>query len=168
MSSTRPKERLKGMPISDVAIQQPVFITMMMVLAVVIGLLAYRSLPVNNLPDFSMPIVSVSVTYPGAGPETIAQQVAQPIEEAINTISGVDTINSTASEGIAQIIVTFGEGVDVNQGLQNVREKVSAVVPRLPATPATRSTSSSTWARCPCSSWPSPATDRSRRSSCAA
>ncbi|MBX0326663.1 efflux RND transporter permease subunit [Oscillochloris sp. ZM17-4] len=132
MSSTRPKERLKGMPISDVAIQQPVFITMMMLLAIVIGLLAYRSLPVNNLPDFSMPIVSVAVTYPGAGPETVAQQVAQPIEEAINTISGVDTINSTASEGIAQIMVTFGEGVDSSQGLQNVREKVSAVVPRLP------------------------------------
>ncbi|MEI7772437.1 MAG: efflux RND transporter permease subunit, partial [Chloroflexales bacterium] len=132
MSSTRPKERLKGMPISDVAIQQPVFITMMMLLAVVVGLLAYRSLPVNNLPDFSMPIVSVSVTYPGAGPETVSQQVAQPIEEAINTISGVDTINSTAGEGIAQIMVTFGEGVDIGQGMQSIREKVSAVVPRLP------------------------------------
>jgi hydrophobic/amphiphilic exporter-1 (mainly G- bacteria), HAE1 family len=132
MSSPRPKERLKGMPISDVSIQQPVFITMMMLLAVVIGLLAYSSLPVNSLPDFSVPIVSVSVSYPGAGPETVAQQVAQPIEEAINTISGVDTINATAGEGFAQIIVTFSEGVDVNQGIQDVREKVSAVAPRLP------------------------------------
>ncbi|NTU80035.1 MAG: efflux RND transporter permease subunit, partial [Chloroflexales bacterium] len=132
MSSTRPKERLKGMPISDISIQQPVFITMMMLLAVVIGLLAYRSLPVNYLPDFSMPIVSVTVTYPGAGPETIAQQVSQPIEEALNTISGVDTINATASEGVAQIMVTFSEGVDIGQGIQNVREKVGAVAPRLP------------------------------------
>ncbi len=132
MSNTRPKERLKGMAISDVSIQQPVFISMMMLLAVVIGLLAYSSLPVNYLPDFAMPIVSVTVTYPGAGPETIAQQVAQPIEEALNTISGVDTINSTAGEGIAQIMVTFTEGVPIAQGIQNVREKVNAVVPRLP------------------------------------
>jgi HAE1 family hydrophobic/amphiphilic exporter-1 len=133
MSSSRPKERLAGMAISDVSIQQPVFVTMMMLLAVVIGLLAYRSLPVNSLPDFSVPIVAVSVSYPGAGPETVAQQVSEPIEETLNTISGVDTISSTSNEGLAQIIVTFDESVNIDLAIQDVREKVSAVVPRLPA-----------------------------------
>ncbi len=133
MSSTRRRERLKGMVISDVAIQQPVFIAMMMLLAVVIGLLAYRSLPVNNLPDFSVPIVSVSVSYSGAGPETVSQQVIEPIEEALNTLSGIDTISSTANEGQAQIQVTFTGDVSTAQAIQDVREKVNAVAPRLPS-----------------------------------
>lgn len=132
MSSTRPRERLKGMAISDVSIQQPVFVTMMMLLAVVIGLLAYRSLPVNNLPDFSVPTVSITISYTGAGPETIAQEVVEPIEETLNTLSGVDTISSTASEGQAQISITFLDTVDTNQAIQDVREKVNAVVPSLP------------------------------------
>ncbi len=72
------EEKLHGMVISDTSIRQPVFITMLMLLTIVIGWLAYTTLPVNLLPDISVPIVAVSVPYPGAGPESVADQVVPP------------------------------------------------------------------------------------------
>ncbi|HNF26097.1 MAG TPA: efflux RND transporter permease subunit [Leptospiraceae bacterium] len=120
------------MVISDTSIRQPVFITMLMLLAVVIGLLAYSAMPVNLLPDISVPYVFVSVPYPGAGPESVADQVAKPIEDQLNTLSGVKHITSNSSEGVATIIVEFDTSVDVNRAEQEVRDKVNAVRPRLP------------------------------------
>jgi len=124
--------QLNGNPVSDTSIKQPVLITMLMLLIVVIGLLAYRSLPVNLLPDFSVPVVAVSLSYPGAGPESVAEQVTKPIEETLNTISGVDHITSNSSEGFSQITITFRNEVNVDKAEQDVREKVNAIKPRLP------------------------------------
>ncbi len=123
---------LNGNPIADTAIRQPVFITMLMLLAVVIGLLAYRSLPVNFLPDISVATVSISVSYSGAGPQTMADQVAKPIEDTLTTINGIDHITTNANEGSVQITAQFQDSVDPKEALQNVRDKVNAVVPRLP------------------------------------
>jgi HAE1 family hydrophobic/amphiphilic exporter-1 len=127
-----PPEKLNGMIISDTSIKQPVFITMLMLLVLVIGFLSYTRLPVNLLPDISIPIVAVSVAYPGAGPESVADQVAKPIEDTINTINGIKHITSNSSEGITQIIAEFDTSVDVNKAEQDVREKVNAVLPQLP------------------------------------
>lgn len=128
----RAKEPLNGMPISDLAINQPVFITMMMLLAVVLGLIAYSNRPVEMFPDMSVPVVVVSMPYSGAGPESVAEQVTEPIEDTLNTLSGVDTITSVSSEGASQVMVQFIESVDPDQALQDVREKVQNILPRLP------------------------------------
>src|ERR1041385_1651362 len=111
----RPKagQKLYGNPIADTAIRQPVFITMIMLLAVVIGLLGYTTLPVNLFPDIAIPIVAISVPYPGAGPESVADQVARPIEDRLNTLNGVKHITSTSSEGITQIVVEFDTSKDI-------------------------------------------------------
>jgi hydrophobic/amphiphilic exporter-1 (mainly G- bacteria), HAE1 family len=132
MAQAKTGSKLSGMPISDTAIRQPVFITMLMLLAVTIGLLAYTSLPVNLFPDVAIPVVAVSVPYPGAGPESVADQVAKPIEDRLNTLSGVKHITSTSSEGIAQITVEFDTNVNVDQAEQDVRERVNAIRPTLP------------------------------------
>jgi HAE1 family hydrophobic/amphiphilic exporter-1 len=132
MAQPEARTKLNGMPISDTSIKQPVFITMFMLLAVVIGLLAYSTLPVNLLPDISVPVVTVSVSYPGAGPESVADQVAKPIEDTLNSINGVKHITSNSSEGIAVIIIEFQNEVDPNRAEQDVREKVNAVRPQLP------------------------------------
>jgi HAE1 family hydrophobic/amphiphilic exporter-1 len=124
--------KLSGNPIADTSIRQPVFVTMLMLLAVTIGLLSYTSLPVNLMPDISFPVVSVSVAYPGAGPETVADQVTRPIEDRLNTLSGVDHITSTSSEGLAIITVEFDSSVDADLAEQNVRERVNGVMPTLP------------------------------------
>ena len=127
----RPKsgQKLYGNPIADTAIRQPVFITMIMLLAVTIGLIAYAALPVNLFPDIAIPIVAISVPYPGAGPESVADQVAKPIEDRLNTLNGVKHITSTSSEGIASIIVEFQTNVDIDNAEQEVRERVNGVGP---------------------------------------
>ncbi|NOK63650.1 MAG: hypothetical protein GFH27_549297n8 [Chloroflexi bacterium AL-W] len=132
---TQPKQRpkLNGISISDVSIKQPVFITMIMLTIVVFGILAYSRLPVNLLPDISVPVVVVSVPYPGAGPESVAEQVARPIEENLNTLNGISGITSNSNEGITQIILEFETDIDVDQAEQDVREQVNAVLPQLPS-----------------------------------
>jgi hydrophobic/amphiphilic exporter-1 (mainly G- bacteria), HAE1 family len=130
----RPKtgQKLYGNPIADTAIRQPVFITMLMLLAVTIGLIAYSTLAVNLFPDIAIPIVAVSVPYSGAGPESVAEQVAKPIEDRLNSINGIKHITSISSEGIAQITLEFETSVDIDSAEQEVRERVNAVKPSLP------------------------------------
>jgi HAE1 family hydrophobic/amphiphilic exporter-1 len=132
MANITKKPQLNGNIIADTSIRQPVFITMLMLLAIVIGLLAYRSLPVNLLPDISVPVVAVTLTYPGAGPESVAEQVAKPVENALNTINGIKHITSNSSEGIATILLEFQSNVNVDRAEQDVREKVNQIKPTLP------------------------------------
>jgi hydrophobic/amphiphilic exporter-1 (mainly G- bacteria), HAE1 family len=127
-----PREQLHGMAISDTSIRQPVFVTMLMLLTITFGVLAFRSLPVNLLPDFEVAVISIVVPYPGAGPESVAEQVAKPLEDSVNTLEGIKHITSNSSEGVATIILEFNEGTNLDQADQDVREKVNAVVPRLP------------------------------------
>jgi HAE1 family hydrophobic/amphiphilic exporter-1 len=123
---------LNGNPISDLSIKNPVFVAMLMVLLVVVGLLAFTRLPLNLLPEFDQSIVSVTVVYPGAGPNTVADQVVDPIEDALAGVSGVDEISANASENVAVVVVTFVDGVDSGTALQDVREQVAAIRNELP------------------------------------
>src|SRR6266487_5413014 len=125
-------EKLDGMIISDTSIKQPVLITMIMLLVLVIGFLAYSSLPVNLLPDIDIPTVAVLMSYPGAGPESMADQVAKPIEDQLQTLNGLKHITSVNREGATQLIIEFNTNVSVDRGLQDVRDKVNAVIPSLP------------------------------------
>jgi HAE1 family hydrophobic/amphiphilic exporter-1 len=103
-----------------------------MLLTVVIGLISYFRLPVELFPNIALPTISVTVPYPGAGPQSVADQVARPVENALNTISGVNTISSISSSNVAQIVAEFDTGVDLNRAEQSVREQVNAVLPTLP------------------------------------
>ncbi len=133
MSSTTPEPQLNGVFISDTAIKQPVFITMIMLLIIVMGLLSYVTLPVNLFPDFSTPVIAVTLSYPGASPESVAEQVAEPIENELATISGIDSITTSANESVAVITIAFDTAIDVDDADRDVREKVNAVLPQLPA-----------------------------------
>src|SRR3954465_2855044 len=126
-----PPEKLNGMVIADTSIRQPVFITMLMLLVVVIGALAYSSLPVNLLPDIDIPTVAVIMTYPGAGAESMADQVAKPLEDQLQTLNGLDHLTSVNREGVTQLIIAFKTNISVDRGLQDVRDKVNAFIPVL-------------------------------------
>ncbi len=132
MAVKQREEKLNGMPISDTSIRQPVFVTMLMLLTITFGVLAFGTLPVNLLPDFEVAVISVAVPYPGAGPESVAEQVAKPLEDSVNTIEGIKHITSNSSEGVALIILEFKEGTNLSKADQDVREKVNSVLPRLP------------------------------------
>ena len=85
--------------LSDVSIKRPVFATMMMVALVVLGVVAYGRLAIDEYPDVSYPIVNVQTPYPGASPEVVEREVSRPIEEALNTVQGLEEVTSTSREG---------------------------------------------------------------------
>ena len=120
------------MKISDVSIARPVFTTMVIGALVVFGVLLYTRLNVDLYPKVDFPIVTVTVVYPGASPETMEEQVADPIEEAVNSLSGIRSLRSTSVEGVAQVFVEFELGVDLDVGAQDVRDRVATVIPDLP------------------------------------
>ncbi len=132
MSQPKAKPKLNGMIISDTSIRQPVFITMLMILVIVIGVLAYRTMPVNLLPDIDLPTVAVSIPYSGANPASVAEQVAKPVEDQLQTINGLKHITSESREGSTTIIAEFDTGINVDRALQDVRDKVNATIPTLP------------------------------------
>src|SRR5258708_30991075 len=127
--------------ITRVSIKNPVFATMVMVGIVVIGLFDYARLRVEQMRDVTLPCFDIETAYPGASPEVVETDVSKPIENAVNTVSGVKRIYSNSREGRSQVFVEFRLGTDVTRAVR---------------TPATRS---------PWCGRVSPATSRTRRSS---
>jgi HAE1 family hydrophobic/amphiphilic exporter-1 len=116
----------------DISIRHPVFISMVMLAMVVVGVLAYVNMPLDFFPDVSFPTMAVITVYPGAGPEEIQNQVTRPIEEAMVTAPGVEEVQSRSSEGFSMVIVSFNLDKDVDQAIQDVREKLANVRSELP------------------------------------
>src|SRR5678815_4049857 len=113
--------------LSDVSIKRPVFATMMMLALVVLGVVSYGRLAIDEYPDVTYPTINVSVTYPGASPEVIMRQVSKPLEEALNTVQGIKEINSSSSQGRSNVRVNFNLGVDIGIAQQDVQAKVAPV-----------------------------------------
>src|SRR5829696_9652627 len=118
--------------LSDVSIKRPVFATMMMLTLVVLGVVAYQRLAIDEYPDIVYPVVMVNTSYPGASPEVMMQQVARPIEQAVNTVQGIKEVTSTSMEGSAMVRVTLQLGVDVMTAQQDVQSKVARIRRQLP------------------------------------
>ena len=115
-----------------VAIQNPVFATMVMVALCVLGLFSYARLGVEQLPDISPPIVFVSVQYPGASPAAVETEVTKPLENALNGIAGVKMIRSNSLEGRSETVVEFKLDADIGRAAQEVRDKVGIVQAAFP------------------------------------
>ena len=120
------------MKIAEVSIARPVFASMLVLALVVFGMTSYSRMGVDLFPDVDFPIVTISVSYEGADPETVETEVTDKIEEAVNTIAGIKTLRSESSEGFAQIFIEFELEEDINVVSQDVRDKVSGVRGELP------------------------------------
>ena len=95
------------MILADVSVRRPVFATMGIAALVVMGIFSYRSLVVDLFPKTDYPVVRVSAALPGASPEQMELEIARPLEEAANTVGGIDMISSRCSFGSARVIVRF-------------------------------------------------------------
>ena len=114
-------------------IDRPIFAAVLSVLIVIVGLVAYPTLPVAQYPNIAPPTVVVTATYPGASAETLAETVAAPIEQAINGIEGMIYMSSSSTgAGITQVTVSFKQGTNVDQAQVLVQNRVSTAEPRLP------------------------------------
>src|SRR5690349_7968964 len=118
--------------LSDVSIKRPVFATLLMVALVVLGIVSYRRLAIDEYPDVTYPTITVQTSYPGASPEVMMRQVSKPLEEALNTVQGIKEINSSSYEGGSQVRLSFNLGVDIGVAQQDVQAKVSRIRRSLP------------------------------------
>lgn len=114
-----------------ISINNPVFAAMMMAAFLVIGLFSYQRLKVDQFPDITFPVVVVQTAYPGASPESVESDVTRKVEEAVNTISGIDEISSHSYDALSVVIVQFDLSVNVMQAAQDVRDKVALIRPDL-------------------------------------
>ena len=118
--------------ITRTAIAHPVFATMVMVALTVCGLYSSLQLGTEAMPDVKLPMVTVSVAYPGASPEQVESDVTKPLESVLNTIGGIKLVRSLATEGLNRTFVEFRLDADVTRAVQDVRDKVAQVRPGFP------------------------------------
>ena len=115
------------MKLTQIAVDNPVFATMMMVALLVMGLFSYRQLGIDQFPNVDFPIVVVTTDYPGASPETVESEISRKIEESVNAIAGLKTLTSRSLEGRSIVIAEFELSVPSPVAMQDVREKVQMV-----------------------------------------
>ncbi len=118
--------------LAEISIRRPVFAAMLVLGLVVIGLTGYSKLGVDRFPSVDLPTVSVRTVLRGASPEEVETEVSQRIEEAVNTVEGLNELRSISSAGASIIIATFGLDRDVDAAAQDVRDRVSRVLSELP------------------------------------
>jgi HAE1 family hydrophobic/amphiphilic exporter-1 len=118
--------------ISELFIRRPITTTLVMVGIVLFGSIGYRSLPVSDLPTVDYPTISVNASLPGANPETMAASVATPLERQFSGIAGIDSINSTNSQGSTNVTLQFNLSRNIDAAAQDVQTAISAALPQLP------------------------------------
>lgn len=121
------------MGLTRLAIRRPLTMLMIILGLVVLGYRALTLMPVDRYPQVDFPFVSVVTVFPGASPEDVEDLVVKPIEDAVAGISGIDTLQSTAREGVGVVIIGFKEGVSGNQAAIEVERQVAAIRGQLPS-----------------------------------
>ncbi|MGH9946747.1 MAG: efflux RND transporter permease subunit [Pyrinomonadaceae bacterium] len=120
--------------LAEICVKRPVFATMLILSLVVVGAFSFLSLGVDLFPKVDFPTITVTVRNPGASPQEIETEITEKIEEAVNTVSGIDELRSTSIEGISQVFVQFVLEKDVNVAAQEVENRVQSAIPNLPDT----------------------------------
>ncbi|MEP7363866.1 MAG: efflux RND transporter permease subunit [Acidobacteriota bacterium] len=118
--------------LAQICIKRPVFATMLVMFLVVMGLDAYFKLGVDFFPKVEFPIVTITTSLRGAAPEEVETQVTKRIEEAVNTVSGIDDLSSVSAEGLSLVTMQFVLTKDADVAAQEVRDKVSRILSDLP------------------------------------
>ncbi|HEY7895837.1 MAG TPA: efflux RND transporter permease subunit [Gemmatimonadaceae bacterium] len=113
-------------------IKRPIMTTLVMVAILFFGIIAYRGLPVSDLPNVDYPTITVSAVLPGASPATMAATVATPLEKQFSTIAGIDNMTSTSSLGTTQIVIQFSLDRDIDAAAQDVQAAITQTLRTLP------------------------------------
>ncbi len=120
------------MTLSDICIKRPVFTWVLVAIPVVLGIVSYGELGVNLFPDVDFPVCTVTTVLPGASVEEMETTVTKPIEDIINTVSGIDELRSVTTEGVSIVTVQFLLSKNGDVGMEEVRDKVNTILADLP------------------------------------
>ncbi|HUG22543.1 efflux RND transporter permease subunit, partial [Piscinibacter sp.] len=118
--------------LSDFSIKRPVATVVIIIALMALGLLALDKLRVNQIPDVEQPVMVINIAYPGASPDTVEREVVNRIEKALQSISGVDEVRSTASEGNARIVMIFDFDKNMVEAADEARNSIGTVRHKLP------------------------------------
>jgi hydrophobe/amphiphile efflux-1 (HAE1) family protein len=118
--------------LARICVRRPVFASVLILAIMVLGIVGYSRLGVDQFPNIDIPIVVVTTRLQGASPEEIEIDVTDKIEGAVNTISGIDELTSTSSEGVSQVIIAFKLEKDLETAVNDVRDKINRVTQDLP------------------------------------
>jgi HAE1 family hydrophobic/amphiphilic exporter-1 len=118
--------------LASISVRRPIFATVLILIIGVVGLVGYGKLNVDRFPNVDLPVVSVTTVLRGAAPEEVETELTDRIEEAVNTISGIDELRSTSTEGVSQVFITFFLDKNVDIAAQEVRDHLATILRDLP------------------------------------
>ncbi|MEK6284919.1 MAG: efflux RND transporter permease subunit [Acidobacteriota bacterium] len=120
--------------LAELCVRRPVFATMLIMTLMVLGVFSYNRLVVERFPRVEFPTITITTRLPGAAPQEVETEITDKIEEAVNTISGIDELRSTSAEGVSLVFVSFDLERNLDAAAQDVRDKINRALPNLPRT----------------------------------
>jgi HAE1 family hydrophobic/amphiphilic exporter-1 len=121
------------MNISELCIRRPIMVVLLSISLILVGVLAYRSIPVAALPSYNTPVINVNANLSGASPETMASSVALPLEKQFSTIAGINLITSSSTQGTTSLTLEFDPAIDINTAAVDVQAALLGAQRQLPA-----------------------------------
>src|SRR5687767_15341589 len=121
------------MNFSEAFIRRPVMTTVVTVSVILFGILSYTRLPVNDLPAVDYPVIQVSVSYPGASPDTVANNIATPLERQFMQINGLEVVTSQSTQGFASFTLQFDLDKNIDAAATDVQTAISQATGSLPS-----------------------------------
>ena len=118
--------------LASICVKRPVFASVLILILCVVGMAGYAKLGVDRFPKVDFPTITVTTRMPGASPEEVESELTDRVEEAVSTLSGIDELRSSSSEGVSQVFITFLLEKNPDVAAQEVRDRVNAVIPELP------------------------------------
>jgi hydrophobic/amphiphilic exporter-1 (mainly G- bacteria), HAE1 family len=118
--------------LAEICVKRPIFASVLVLLISVIGIAGYSKLGLDRFPNIDIPVVVVLTRLPGAAPEDVETEITEKIEEACNTISGIEEMTSITTEGVSQVVIRFVLEKNTDVGSQEVRDRLQLIVPDLP------------------------------------
>jgi multidrug efflux pump subunit AcrB len=125
-------DSFKEFSATSFAVEHSTSVLVLLFMVAIMGALAYRATPKESFPEMAIPMIAVSTVYPGVSPADVESQVTRVLEEDLSTISDIKELTSTTVEGYSNIVAEFDAGMDLEEALQKVREKVDLSKPDLP------------------------------------
>ncbi len=120
------------MILSDVSVKRPVLASVLSLLLVAFGLVAFDRLPLREYPDIDPPVVSIETLYPGAAANVVETRITQLIEDRVSGVEGIETIESVSEDGRSAITIEFGIDRDIDGAANDIRDRVSGILDQLP------------------------------------
>ncbi|NLG19632.1 MAG: efflux RND transporter permease subunit [Fibrobacter sp.] len=120
------------MTLSQFSVTKRVTISMLVLIIILFGVIAFSKMGLELMPEMEFPVLTVSISYPGAAAEDVEQLVTRPVEQVISTIKGLDKLNSTSTEGLATITATFDWGTNLDFAGQDIRENIGRIRSYMP------------------------------------